>query len=43
LALWNGKMERVVEPGTFSVMVGSSAEAVQLRGTFTVTLPGLGK
>jgi beta-glucosidase len=36
LALWNRQMQRVVEPGTFTVMVGSSAEAVVLRGAFRV-------
>jgi beta-glucosidase len=36
LALWNRQMQRVVEPGTFTVMVGSSAENMVLRGTFRV-------
>jgi beta-glucosidase len=36
LALWNRQMKRVVEPGTFTVMVGSSAETITLRGAFRV-------
>jgi len=31
LALWNRQMEHVVEPGTFTVMVGSSAETIALK------------
>jgi len=36
LALWNRQMKRVVEPGTFTLMVGPSAETIVLRGTFRV-------
>ncbi len=36
LALWNVDMQRVVEPGTFSLMVGASAEDIHLRGSFEV-------
>ncbi|MCD6200782.1 MAG: fibronectin type III-like domain-contianing protein [Bacteroidales bacterium] len=36
LALWNTSMEKVVEPGEFEVMVGSSSEDIRLRDTFTV-------
>jgi len=36
LALWNREMHRVVEPGSFTVMVGASAEDVKLRGKFEV-------
>lgn len=36
LALWNTAMKRVVEPGKFAVMVGSSAESIHLRGEFEV-------
>ena len=36
LALWNREMKRVVEPGTFTVMVGSSAETIALRGKFRI-------
>jgi len=36
LALWNRQMERVVEAGTFSLMVGASAETIMLRGAFDV-------
>lgn len=36
LALWNRDMKRVVEPGGFTLMVGSSAEAISLRGSFQV-------
>jgi beta-glucosidase len=39
LALWNRQMKRVVEPGTFTLMVGSSAETVVLRGKFRVGAP----
>ncbi len=39
LALWNRQMQRVVEPGTFTVMVGSSAESIALQGTFEVGVP----
>jgi len=37
LALWNGAMQRVVEPGSFGVMVGASAQDIRLRGTFQVS------
>jgi len=36
LALWNRQMQRVVEPGTFTIIVGSSAETILLRGAFRV-------
>jgi beta-glucosidase len=36
LALWNTAMKRVVEPGTFTVMVAASAEDVRLKGRFEV-------
>ena len=36
LALYNKFMERTVEPGTFSVMVGSSSEDIRLKGEFEV-------
>jgi beta-glucosidase len=34
--LWNRAMKRVIEEGTFSVMVGASAEDVRLRGRFKI-------
>lgn len=34
-AIWNEKMERVVEPGEFSVMLGASAE--DIKHTMKVT------
>ena len=34
LALWTRQMKRVVEPGSFTLMVGSSAETIALRGGF---------
>lgn len=34
MAIWNEKMKRVIEPGKFDVMVGSSAEDIHLNGTF---------
>jgi len=37
LALWNRQMKRVIEPGTFTVMAGNSADAVLLNGGFRVT------
>ncbi|MGA2068224.1 MAG: glycoside hydrolase family 3 N-terminal domain-containing protein [Thermoguttaceae bacterium] len=37
MALWNRRMQRVVEPGTFAVMVGTSAEDIVLEGSFTVS------
>lgn len=36
LALYDRNMNYVVEPGTFSVMVGSSSEDIRLKGTFEV-------
>jgi beta-glucosidase len=34
LKLWNRKMQHVVEPGEFKVMVGSSSEDIRLTGIF---------
>lgn len=34
LMIWNDKMKRVLEPGRFEVMVGSSSEDIRLRGAF---------
>lgn len=36
LALYNRNLERVVEPGTFTVMVGRSSEDLPLQGQFDV-------
>ena len=36
LAIWNAHMERVVEPGAFSLMVGASAEDIKLTARFRV-------
>jgi beta-glucosidase len=36
LALFDQSMNRVVEPGTFIVMVGSSSEDIKLKGEFNV-------
>jgi beta-glucosidase-like glycosyl hydrolase len=36
VALWDRAMRHVVEPGTFTVLVGRSAADVRLRGTFSV-------
>ncbi|GAB6010702.1 glycoside hydrolase family 3 N-terminal domain-containing protein [Viscerimonas tarda] len=36
LGLWNKNNQFVVEPGTFSVMVGSSSEDIRLNGAFEV-------
>jgi len=37
LALWNRKMQFVVEPGKFKVMIGSGSEDIRLTGQFEVT------
>ncbi|MEM2092477.1 MAG: fibronectin type III-like domain-contianing protein, partial [Candidatus Bathyarchaeia archaeon] len=36
LSFLNSEMKRVVEPGEFRVMVGSSSEDIRLTGSFTV-------
>lgn len=36
LGLWNKHNQYVVEPGTFTVMVGSSSEDIRLKGSFEV-------
>lgn len=36
LGLWNRKMDYVVEPGDFDVMVGSSSEDIRLKGKIEV-------
>jgi beta-glucosidase len=36
LGLWNRQNEFVVEPGSFSVMIGASSEDIRLRGSFEV-------
>lgn len=36
LSLWNREMKRVVEPGTFKVMVGSSSVKTELEGSFEI-------
>jgi len=36
LGLWNKSNEFVVEPGTFSVMVGASSQDIRLNGSFLV-------
>lgn len=37
LAFYNRAMELVVEPGAFSVMIGSSSTDIRLKDTFTIT------
>ncbi len=36
LAFWDQNMRRIVEPGQFDVMVGTSSSDIRLRGAFTV-------
>ncbi len=36
LALWNTEMKKVVEPGLFDIMVGSSCKDIRLRGELNV-------
>lgn len=36
LALYNRKMERVVEPGEFKIMIGASSEDIRLTGSFYI-------
>lgn len=37
LGLWNTRDEFVVEPGTFTVMVGASSQDIRLKGSFELT------
>lgn len=37
LGLWNMKMEYVVEPGNFTILVGSSSGNLPVNATLTVT------
>ena len=39
LGLWNKDNKFVVEPGTFSVMIGSSSQDIHLKGSFEVISP----
>jgi beta-glucosidase len=39
LALWNREMKRVVEPGEFKLMVGSSSADIRLTDSLRVSLP----
>lgn len=36
LALYNKNMEKVVEPGTFDVMIGSSSQDIRVKGKFEI-------
>ena len=36
LSLWNQQMKKVVEPGEFEIMIGSSSEDIRLKDNFTV-------
>ena len=36
LSLWNQEMKKVVEPGDFEIQIGSSAEDIRLKGSFSV-------
>lgn len=37
LMLWNRKMEQVVEPGDFKIMIGHSSKDIEAEGIFTMT------
>ncbi len=39
LSLWNRDMKKVVEPGEFKIMIGSSSEDIRLTGSLQVTKP----
>ena len=36
LSLWNREMKHEVEPGMFSIKVGSSSDDIRSQGNFTV-------
>jgi beta-glucosidase len=36
LALWNEKMQRVVEPGAFELQIGSASDDIRIKKTITV-------
>ncbi len=36
LALYNINMERVIEPGEFTVMIGAASNDIKLRGSFLI-------
>ncbi|MDD4698555.1 MAG: fibronectin type III-like domain-contianing protein, partial [Fermentimonas sp.] len=36
LALYNTEMQRVVEPGEFTVMIGASSNDIKLKGSFVI-------
>jgi beta-glucosidase len=36
LSLYDRNMKRIVEPGVFRVMIGSSSEDIRLEGTFEI-------
>lgn len=38
LALWNAEMKRVVEPGTFKVMIGASSADLRLEDRFEIVV-----
>lgn len=40
LHLWNKQMQREVEPGDFTIMVGSASDDIRLLGRLTVSTPG---
>ncbi|MCC5844315.1 MAG: glycoside hydrolase family 3 C-terminal domain-containing protein [Verrucomicrobia bacterium] len=40
LALWNAQMKRVVEPGDFEIMAGSSSEDIRLKAMLTLFTGG---
>jgi beta-glucosidase len=39
LGLWNEKMQFVIEPGTFQIMIGKNAQEIVLEGIITAQAP----
>jgi beta-glucosidase len=37
LSFYNDKLERVIQPGTFQVMIGSASDDIRLQKSFDLT------